>query len=136
MSDKIVRDVNEWACAREDIRAVALVGSHARGDAGPDSDVDLVLLCSEPERYLRSTEWIRVFGEPLRSSLEDWGRVRSVRVLYRGGIEVEFGFADPDWAALPLDAGTADVLRDGSRVLLDRDGALREALASVAAGTR
>ena len=109
---------------------------HPRGRSGrfarPDSDVDLVLLCLEPERYVRSTEWIRTFGEPLRSSIEDWGKVRSLRVFYRGGAEVEFSLAPRNWATVPLDPGTADVLRKGSRVLLDRDGSLREALQDLA----
>jgi predicted nucleotidyltransferase len=136
VSDEIVSRVRAWACAHDDIRAVALVGSHARGKARPDSDVDLILLCLEPERYLRSMQWTSAFGEALRSAIEDWGNVRSVRVFYRGEVEVELGLAPLDWAAVPLDAGTADVLRGGVEVLLDRDGALREALASLARKTR
>jgi uncharacterized protein len=37
-----------WAAQRADLRAVVLVGSHARGEARPESDVDLVLLCVDP----------------------------------------------------------------------------------------
>jgi hypothetical protein len=35
--------------------------------------------------------------------------------------EVEFGFAAPDWAAMPLDDGTRRVVAGGLRLLLDRD---------------
>lgn len=116
--------VREWAQQRNDIRALALVGSHARGDAGPDSDVDLVLLCADPVRYLDDTEWVTVFGEVTRSAQEDWGRVRSVRVCYRGGPEAEFGVTGLDWAALPPDPGTREVLAGGHVILLDPDARL------------
>lgn len=124
----ILTAVRDWAEDRSDIRAVALVGSHARGDARPDSDVDLVLLCIDPALYLDQTAWVSSFGEVDRSSLEDWGRVRSVRVHYRCGPEVEFAIADLDWAEVPPDRGTSDVLRSGCLILLDRDGNLARVL--------
>src|SRR5687767_1223031 len=46
---RIIARVVEWAERRPDIRAVALVGSHARNTATPDSDVDLILLTTQPE---------------------------------------------------------------------------------------
>ncbi len=128
-----IDEVRAWAEGRHDIRALALVGSHARGDARPDSDIDLVVLCSEPLRYLRSTEWVAAFGPVRRSRLEDWGKVRSIRVWYRDGAEVELGIAGLDWAELPLDRGTSDVLRGGSAILLDRDGLLGRAMQAAAA---
>ncbi len=45
--------------ARDDVRAVALVGSHARGMARRDSDVDVVLLSIEPDTYVDGCEWIQ-----------------------------------------------------------------------------
>ena len=50
-----------WAAARPDIQALALAGSHARGAARPDSDVDLILLCDEPTRYVQDTTWVGLF---------------------------------------------------------------------------
>ena len=40
--DLIVQVVLVWAKAQPKIRAVALVGSHARGTARPDSDIDVM----------------------------------------------------------------------------------------------
>ena len=37
-----------WAASQPDIVAVGLAGSHARGAARPDSDVDLVILSTDP----------------------------------------------------------------------------------------
>ena len=50
------------AAGQRDVRAVALVGSWARGTARADSDVDVVLLAESPARYVQSGEWLSAFG--------------------------------------------------------------------------
>lgn len=70
----MIESVRRWAERRDDIRGLVLVGSHARGDAALDSDIDLVLLCTEPALYVRQTRWISTFDEVVRSSREDWGK--------------------------------------------------------------
>jgi predicted nucleotidyltransferase len=57
--DLILRVVLAWATAQPKIRAVALVGSHARGTAGPASDIDLVLLTTPPDSFRADTTWGR-----------------------------------------------------------------------------
>ena len=42
----------QWASVREDVQAIALVGSYARDEARDDSDIDFVILTSQPEKYL------------------------------------------------------------------------------------
>ncbi len=116
--------VTEWAEQQPDVRGVLLVGSYARGTARPDSDVDLVILTVEPERYIDSIAFAEQFGPISRWQKEDWGRVISMRVWYQDGLEVEYGFALLDWAEPPVDPGTQRVLDDGVKVLFDRDGAL------------
>lgn len=123
-AEALIDDVRRWAEALEDIRTLAVVGSHARGDARPDSDVDLVVVCSEPARYLNDIAWVRTFGEVGELSCEDWGLVQSLRVLYRNGPEVEFGITGTVWTAIPPDRGTAQVVGDGCSILLDRNGQL------------
>jgi predicted nucleotidyltransferase len=127
-AESLIEKVRRWADLRDDIRAVALVGSYARGDARADSDIDLVLMCSERSRYLSDTGWLSTFGEVATQSFEDWGMVQSIRVVYRNGPEVEFGVTGLDWAAFPVDEGTAAVLRHGCSVLLDRDGRVEAVL--------
>jgi predicted nucleotidyltransferase len=121
--ESLLRDVRAWASSESLVEAVALVGSHARGDARPDSDVDLVLLSSEPEALLREREWLTRFGVVESVVSEDWGRVTSLRVFYANGVEVEFGVAGPDWAADP-DEGTRRVVEDGFAVVWDPRGLL------------
>jgi hypothetical protein len=101
---------------------------YARGEARADSDIDLVLVCSERSRYLSDTGCVSTFGEVVRQSFEDWGKVQSIRVIYRNGPEVEFGVTGLDWAAAPVDEGTAEVLRNGCMVLFDRDGRVEAVL--------
>jgi uncharacterized protein len=47
-------------------RAVYLFGSHARGDARPDSDVDLCLVAEGAERQLKAAQAFRRAMRPLR----------------------------------------------------------------------
>jgi predicted nucleotidyltransferase len=126
--EEFLIQVRTWAAGEPDIGAVALVGSYARGEARPDSDVDLVILSSASERYFRDTAWVGAFGEPIRRQIEDWGIVQSLRVRYASGLEVEFGFTDRSWGADPADQGTAQVIRSGLRVVHEVDGLLSSRL--------
>lgn len=45
----IADTVADWATAQTDIRGLALIGSHARGDAQPDSD-KLRAFAGDPRR--------------------------------------------------------------------------------------
>lgn len=116
----------EWASHQSDIQAALLVGSHARDAARPDSDVDLVILTTEPAQHLDSISFAEHFGCVNKMQKEDWGKVTLARVWYEDGLEVEYGFALPDWAAEPLDEGTAHVIEDGVRIIFDRTNQLSE----------
>ncbi len=126
--DVYLNAVKAWAAQQTDIAAVLLVGSHARGTARADSDVDLVILTTHPSRYLDSAAYAETFGPVARWTTENWGRVTSMRVWYRDGLEVEYGITRPDWAAEPLDAGTRQVISGGVRIIFDRNGSLEIAL--------
>lgn len=127
-----IETVRLWAAAVPAVRAVALAGSHASGRARPDSDVDLIVLCDEPDCLLTDRAWLAVFGEAAAVSVEDWGAITSLRVRYVGGLEVEWGLGRPSWAAVaPLDAGTARVVAGGFRPLYDPIGLLDALLAAV-----
>jgi hypothetical protein len=113
-----------WAQDQPGILAAALVGSHARRQARPDSDLDLVILARCPQDWINDPGWTIVFGEAAEIQVEDWGRLTSLRVFYHNGLEVEFGITGEQWAALPLDEGTARVIAGGMRILVDKEGLL------------
>jgi predicted nucleotidyltransferase len=127
--DAFLSKVIEWARHQPGVAAVALVGSHARGTAREDSDIDLVLLTKTPRTFLTNTNWLLEFGEPIRQETEDWGKVTSIRVWYAEGHEVEFGIAGMGWASDPSDEGDARVIKNGIRILYERAGVLSTRLA-------
>ncbi len=123
--DELVDRFTRWAEGRADVVGAALVGSHARGDARPDSDVDLMIVTVSAHAYVTDTDWVETFGEPQGVAVEQWGTVTSVRVHYADGTKVEFGVTTPEWVQTsPVDPGTARVVRDGFRILLDRSRVL------------
>jgi predicted nucleotidyltransferase len=120
MIERFLGAVVQWASVQPDIVAVALVGSYARGTARPTSDVDLVILTTCPQQYLQVTDWAATFGPVGKQTVEDWGKVASLRVWYEQGREVEFGITTPEWVAPPIDEGTWKVISGGIRILFDR----------------
>ena len=127
--------VTRWAESQSNCAALALVGSHARGEARPDSDIDLVLLVEKPNKYLEDLSWIHTFALPIRTQIEKWGKVQSVRVWYFDDLEVEFGLAELDWVSSPLDKGTASVISEGCQVLYERDGFLTARIKETGCGS-
>lgn len=116
-----INDIKQWGNKNDDIRSIILVGSYARGEERDDSDVDLVIITSDTNKYLNNN-FIDNFGKVEKYSKEDWGRVTSIRVWYSSsGFEVEFGITTPIWIEKPLDDGTLRVLSDGYKVILDKE---------------
>ncbi|HEV2663909.1 MAG TPA: nucleotidyltransferase domain-containing protein [Blastocatellia bacterium] len=87
---------------RPDVRAIVLMGSHARGDAGPFSDVDLVRFVSEPSDLKAETHSYLIDGY-------------LVVVSDRGPAEVE------NWFSAPEEASNVIGGLRSAQPLLDRD---------------
>jgi predicted nucleotidyltransferase len=125
-----------WASLQSDIESVALVGSYAREAATKDSDVDLVILTADPDKYLLDKSWVSTLEDPERYQDEEYGKLTSVRVFYGSGLEVEFGFVTPDWARAPIDVGTKQVVSGGIKVLYDPHGSIARMLREIEPGVR
>lgn len=106
--EELLRRIPTWSAHRPDIRAIALVGSWARGAARQLSDVDLVLLTIDPGHYLlRGEGWIRDLGVGSLIATRLWGAITERRTRLPSGLEVDVGVGLPSWAELsPLDQGT------------------------------
>ncbi len=117
--------VKEWAMGEDAIQSILLIGSHARNQARADSDVDLIVIASDPKRYIIGT-FFYGFGKVTRCQKEDWGTVTPVRVFYENGLEVEFAITSPDWLKLPFEKGTHETLSGGYRILLDKENNLAD----------
>jgi uncharacterized protein len=90
-----------WAAARPDVRALALVGSVARGDAGAGSDIDIVVLTTAPERYVSEVAWIGELGGVRVLRTQQWGDITERRLALADGTEIDCGIGRPGWRPLP-----------------------------------
>ena len=124
-------EFTNWASAQPDISGVALVGSYARGAARQDSDIDLMILTTDVERYFQGKAWASLFGQIERIEEEDWGAAETLRVFYEDGGETEFNFSAPAWARIPVDSGTYRVISDGMQILFDPQDLLESAQQTV-----
>ena len=119
MIEKLFQNLKSFAEREPVIRAIVLIGSFARGTAGPQSDVDLVVIASKPEKLLNDRDWVEQFGEACSCVLEDYSLVQSLRVFYKNGMEVEFGITSLDWIAETELKSTGKILSGGYRVIYD-----------------
>lgn len=134
--NELLQHFLEWAKLQTDIRAVALIGSAARLDHPADewSDYDLLVVASDPQTYLTSTEWLTCFGCVWCTFLEktSTGEAIERRVLFERGIDIDFiivsvGDALLDFQNMPM---ITEISQRGRKVLWDRDNILSEIPAS------
>ena len=133
-SDKLkqILDLSkQLAESEENILALGLCGSWARGTPNPDSDIDLSIIAKNKELF-RKSNWMQLIGferigEQMRN-YEDktYGLVWSRHVYLQSKIEIEFSFADLSWANTDkLDEGTAKVVSDGYQIIYDPNKILK-----------
>jgi predicted nucleotidyltransferase len=123
-------NIKDWASTQPDVKAIALVGSYANDTATDDSDIDLIMLVYQPDRYLKDTNWVSQFGSVNEKKIEHYGKVTSIHVWYSNGREVEFGITNQNWVTPPLDDGTQQVINNGMKVLFEREALLSAHLRS------
>ncbi len=134
--NELLQHFLDWAKLQADIRAVALIGSAARLDHPADewSDYDLIVVASNPQTYLTSTEWLDHLGYTWCSILEktSTGEVIERRVLFEDGIDIDFIIVSVDDAHqgfqnMPM---VIEISQRGRKVLWDSDNLLSEIPAS------
>jgi len=122
-----LQEFRGWAIRNHEVLGVGIVGSWARGTAKPDSDLDLILITTLPEKYLETTDWITYFGTIREVKSEDWGMVQTRRVFYQDGSEIEFNITTKEWVITdPVNDGTKLVVREGMIIVYDPQNLLRK----------
>lgn len=129
--DTFIKKIKDWGLNENKIDSILLVGSYARDNAKPDSDIDLIIIVNRQSEFINDHKWIHSFGNVSTYSFEDWGRVQSIRVFYKNSFEVEFGIAESIWAEIPVDPGTLRVIHDGCKIIIDKSGLLQRLIVKV-----
>jgi aminoglycoside 6-adenylyltransferase len=130
--EQLTQRIATWSHQDPDVRAAVMIGSRARADHPADewSDLDILLFVRDPERYVRAAQWVASFGPVWLTFVERTpdGGAWERRVLYAGGLDVDFALNPAQWlehmAANGLVPEMADVIRRGVRVLADKDNLL------------
>ena len=141
----MLRSITDWAIARDDIFAAALVGSWAKGTARSDSDIDVMFVVCDPLQLRLERSWSAEIDWPSlyridRQMVKDYGVVWSRHLSLSdsegsGNVLVELSFGSSDWVAFnPVDPGTKRVVSDGMRVLYEQDHLLSDLIDAVGEG--
>lgn len=118
-----------WAAAEPAVRGLLLLGSRARTDVPADewSDIDALIVTTDPGRWLGEAGWVEVLGTPVLNFVEATalGSLHERRVLLDDGTDLDLIPVPVDGIAGILEADLVlAVLARGHRVLLDKDGVL------------
>ena len=134
----ITAAVASWAIDRNDIRAMAMLGSWVRGNPRPDSDLDLLLLSDLAADCQRSETWLTAInfqnaGFRLQSNESAfYGVVWSQHLRLLPAADVELTLARCSWASTdPIDIGTRVIVKDAFQIIFDRDGILAKLVGAV-----
>jgi hypothetical protein len=131
--------VTKWVANNDDLRALALCGSWARGNPHPDSDLDLIVLAPSTaiatRAHLVATIPFASIGYEIQACRwATYGVVHSAHIALSPMIELELSFAALNWASTtPVDEGTRRVVADAFAILTDKDQALATLVAALKA---
>ena len=110
--------------------AVAVIGSQARSDNRADeySDLDLIMVVTDPAYFLSSDEWFGQLGTVHVSFIEDTlGGLKEKRVLFEHAQDVDFVLVPQSEAkGIFQNEDCLQVLKKGCKVLVDKAGLFGE----------
>ena len=144
--EQLVERFVRWAETCSDIRAAVVIGSRARVNHPADewADLDIMVITTNPERYILTSDWIENVGNPLLTFVEptSTGDDMERRVLFKGMLDVDFAIIPKRRAQQLLQGGVppetaaqiSNVFGRGMRVILDKDGMaakLRKTISSI-----
>jgi aminoglycoside 6-adenylyltransferase len=115
----MLKRIESWANMEENVRALVVTGSTARGAVDDTSDIDLEIYATDPTQLLEATRWYEAFGEALvvEALANPWWH--PTRLVNYVGIKVDFMIA-------PISDLATAVYRRPFLVLVDKDDATRQ----------
>ena len=103
----------------DELRGLGVVGSWARGNPRPGSDLDLIVLARDPTRWRRRQSWLRTlqFSQCglayCGHRTATYGAVWSAHIDHTPVARLELTLAAESWAGIdPIDSGTRRVVDD------------------------
>ncbi len=123
--DALIPKIQSWAQKTENIRALIIIGSHARNTDPADewSDLDLLVITTDMKPYIESSDWLYQIDTPLLTFVEptfDGSYER--RVLFTEFLDVDFALSEPKQFTESLKVGAVrEIFQRGYQVLLDKD---------------
>lgn len=121
----ILNLVQKFSKEQKEILALALCGSWARGNPHDRSDIDFIFIVKDKFGFKRN-DWLKqidlsqIDETILHFKDMEYGQVWSRHVFLKSQIEIEFSFANINWANVPdIHEGTEKVVRDGFKILYD-----------------
>lgn len=126
--DEYLQSVLDWAGATDAVLALIQTGSLARQDGSADeySDLDIEIICSDPETLATDDDWLRQIGPVVTVLRLDAGHDQpwpTRLAIYRGGVKIDFTVAGIERLHRMIGPeGLDDLYARGYRVLLDKAG--------------
>jgi aminoglycoside 6-adenylyltransferase len=92
-SELILSKLVAWGASRDDLRAIAVVGSRARSDHPADrwSDLDVIVMVRRPKRYLDGSRWFAEIETPWLAVRQPTvvGGQQIFHITFEGGTKVD-----------------------------------------------
>lgn len=126
----LLERIKNWAIANDNVLALVMTGSHARGDGKPDelSDLDVEVIADRPDELTADSTWLKEFGAIMVSQFFDQGQEYPTRlVFYESGAKVDFTLASRKRLTDMIQAKKLDALYErGYAVVVDKHGIAKD----------
>jgi aminoglycoside 6-adenylyltransferase len=126
----LLQRIKDWSKANDNVVALIMTGSHARGDNRVDqlSDLDLEIIADQPSGLANDNSWFSQFDNILVSQAFNEGQEYPTRlVFYEGGTKVDFTLASTKRLTDMIQNRRLDGLYErGYRVIIDKRGITKD----------
>lgn len=137
--DELIESIRRWAVNASDVHAVVIIGSRARAARPADefSDLDLLVVATDTDRFYQTTDWLQAIGTPwLWFDEQTPAGMMERRVLFDQALDVDFVFMPLSDLQNSTNDLALSTLQRGYRVLVDKVGISHDLKPVHAAGTK